>query len=145
MISRFENFIKNSRFEVTWIIYYVIFQISIGVLNYLILEIDKLNGNIDFVELYDNIWKFGNIVFTIVLIIAIITKRGFSKLISSFLTFVFFYILFSMFIYRAPELVFPKKYEDVDTFIVEESILEKSEYRETLLEKLFKKIFNKNS
>lgn len=144
MIGKFENFIKNSGFELTWIIYYVIFQISVGILNFLILGVDRLNGSIDFIEVYKNVWKFSHIVFTLIFVIATVTKNGFSKLISTFFKFCFFYVLFSMFINRAPELIFPRKYEDIDTFIIEENISKRLEYRETLLEKLLKKIFNKN-
>ena len=145
MISKFEKFIKNSSFEVTWIVYYVIFQISVGILNFLIFGIDKINGSIDFPEIYDNIWKYSIIVFIIVFIFAILSKKGFSKLISSFITFCFFYILSSMFVSQSPELIIPRKYEDLDAFIIEENELDKKQYKETLIEILFKKIFNKNS
>lgn len=145
MISKFEKFIKNSSFEAIWIFYYVIFQLGVGILYLLVLWIDQLNGSIDFETFYYRIWYLSHLVFIIAFIFAIIKNKGFIKLISSFFTFCFFYILTSMFVNQSPELIFPRNYVSIDTFIIEENELYNKQYKETLIEILFKKIFKKNS
>lgn len=50
-----------------------------------------------------------------------------------------------MFINQCPLLIIPRKYEDIDSYILEENVTDIKVYKENLIELLFKKIFNKNS
>lgn len=120
MIAKFEKNIRNSGFEATWAIYFIVFQI---IVSFILVSLVKIFGNSNFIntnQFADSYIKIVFGIFFLIFTILIIREKGSWEIPKSYLTFGFFLIVPLSFISRIESVTIPKKYENWDSFIIEE-------------------------
>lgn len=149
MIVNCEKLIRSSGLEMVWIVRLTALSFIFQILIFLFATIAKFllkDANFGITPTFlDSLKITFYIVFYCAFIYTIIKNKGVAHILKSLFSFFFFLTIINSLIIFSGVFITPKKYRDLESFILIELSSENKKYKPTVLEKIYQKLFNKNS